>query len=378
MVNRPPRILFLDQFGGIGGGQRILLDLVSGARRAGWGGTLLAPDGAIHAAALASGARVIPIALPAMHDGRKTPMDYYRALRFSREAAEHFRTRMEENDLLVVNGLRTMGVARRWVRECNKPAVLYLHGIFRGIPRLLIRWFLRCPKTAAIAVSPVVAQPFGSHPHVHCIPNWVTPAFLFEESHPDALREALAIRDRHPIVLVPGRFSPHKGQLLALEAFRRITDVPLHLVFSGSALFEARGADVERALRAAAEKAPDRVHVLHWDRALPALYDGADLVLIPSVWEEPFGLTAIEAMARRRPLLVTDRGMLPILAERGAIASVVRAEPEAIAGAVRSFLADPDPWKRRADIARTRVQTIYDPVRNMERVFALWDSLLAL
>lgn len=376
MAKHAPRILFLDQFGGIGGGQRILLDLIMGARRKGWDVRLLAPDGPVHAAAMAAGAHATPIALPPMRDGRKTFMDYYRALRFSREAAEHFRPLMEESDLLVVNGLRTMEVARRWVRSCGKPAVLYLHGIFHGIPRLLIRSFLRLPQTAAIAVSPLVAEPFSAYPHVRLIPNWVTPAFLFEEQHREALRATLAIHDTHPIVLVPGRFSPNKGQLLALEAVQKMQDIPLHLVFSGSALFESRGTAVERSLRSAAERNPARVHVLHWDRVLPSLYDGADLVLVPSVWEEPFGLTAIEAMARRRPLLVTDRGMLPLLAERGVAASVVPADAQAIADAVRSFLADPAPWHRRAEIARSRVESIYDPVRNMEQVFALWESLL--
>ena len=37
----------------------------------------------------------------------------------------------------------------------------------------------------------------------------------------------------------------------------------------------------------------------------------ADVAVVPSVWEEPFGLTCIEALAAGLPLITTNRGGIP-------------------------------------------------------------------
>jgi glycosyltransferase involved in cell wall biosynthesis len=41
---------------------------------------------------------------------------------------------------------------------------------------------------------------------------------------------------------------------------------------------------------------------------LPEAYDACDVVVFPVVWEEPWGLVPIEAMALGRPVVATGRG----------------------------------------------------------------------
>lgn len=376
MAESFPTILVLDQFGDIGGGQRIMLDLAEETVRRGWKMHVLCPRGPYQDALRALGAAVTELALPSMRDGRKSPLDFFRAYFLSRRLARQHLALAQASDLIVVNGLRTMGIARFWVKRLRKPAALYLHGIFHGVSAWLIRSFLKLPGTAAIAVSPLTAAPFSGLEHVHLLPNWVSPAFLFSDVQRNMLRETLSIRDTLPIVLVPGRYSPHKGQLLMLQAFRDLADHPCHIVFSGSALFESRGAQTERALKEAVLGNPQRVHMTRWEGALPSLFDGADLVVVPSVWEEPFGLTAIEAMARGKPLIVTNRGMLPVLAQHGVMAKVVSVSSVALADAMRDFLANSASWRRRAEAARDHVRTAYDPMRNRADVLSLWSSLI--
>ncbi|MBX3176762.1 MAG: glycosyltransferase family 4 protein [Candidatus Hydrogenedentes bacterium] len=48
----------------------------------------------------------------------------------------------------------------------------------------------------------------------------------------------------------------------------------------------------------------------HAHGALPALYRQADICAVPSVWEEPFGMVAIEAMATGRPVCASRTGGL--------------------------------------------------------------------
>jgi glycosyltransferase involved in cell wall biosynthesis len=42
--------------------------------------------------------------------------------------------------------------------------------------------------------------------------------------------------------------------------------------------------------------------------ALPGLYAAADVVVFPVLWEEPWGLVPLEAMAMGRPVVATGQG----------------------------------------------------------------------
>lgn len=376
MSDHLPTLLFLDQYGAIGGGQRILLDLVAAARSRGSKVHLLCPSGPLADLARQRGAEVHAIDLPSMRSGPKSLLTMVRAWFSSHRIALEHRTLAGECDLLVVNGPRTIGIAREWVRGLHKPAVLYLHGVYGALENLLIRSFLRLPRTAAIAPSPIIAAPFAGLKNLHTISNWVSQEFLTSPRSPDRLRQVLGITDLNPIVLVPGRFSPNKGQLLVLEAQRQLLDLPCHFVFSGAPLFEERGRAVEQALTAAAKAEPQRVHVMHWEGALPALFDGADIVVVPSVWQEPFGLTAVEAMARGCPLIVTDRGMLPQIAQGGRMARVVPAQADAIASALRDFFSHRPEWEVKAREARRYVEEEFSPSHRQRQVLHVFESLL--
>ncbi|MDO8468753.1 MAG: glycosyltransferase family 4 protein [Candidatus Peribacter sp.] len=375
MAGRTLHLLFLDQYGDIGGGQRILLDLVSAARERGWRIDVLCPPGPFAEAVRATGAGVHALAVPPMRSGPKSLWVLARALIVSRRAARAHRELAQQSDLIVVNGPRTLAIARTWVREFHKPALLYLHGVYGRLESMLIRSFLALPRTAAIAPSPLVAAPFARLTNVRTISNWVSREFIEAPANPGRLRQALKISDTRPIVLVPGRFSPNKGQRLVLEASNMLADISCHFVFAGAPLFEQQGKEVEEELRESAERSPDRIHVVHWQESMTSLYDGADIVIVPSVWEEPFGLTAIEAMARNRPLIVTDRGMLPEIADQGKAARVTKADAAEIAAALREYFKDPVSWESRTKAARERVEALYHPELRQQDVLQVVESL---
>ncbi len=310
-----------------------------------------------------------------MRDGPKSLWTLLRAFGASRRAAQAHHSLAQECDLIVVNGPRTLAIARTWVRKFRKPALLYLHNVYGKLENALIRSFLHLPHTTAIAISPFVAAPFSRLKNVRTISNWVSREFLEAPMNPGRLRSVLGITDAHPIVLVPGRFSPNKGQRLVLEASKLLPEISCHFVFSGSPLFEGKGREVEAELEDGARHAPGRIHVARWDEPMPSLYDGADVVVVPSVWEEPFGLTAIEAMARSRPLIVTDRGMLPVIADGGRAVRVTQAEASEIAATLREYFNDPSSWKSKTIAARERVEALYHPDVRQRDVLQVFESL---
>jgi glycosyltransferase involved in cell wall biosynthesis len=103
--------------------------------------------------------------------------------------------------------------------------------------------------------------------------------------------------------------SPHKGAMffagLAQMLGERRPDIPILVVQSGRSaelLASVPGIDFTRYPQImAAPPAANPAEYLAVTRAL----------LVPSVWEEPFGRVAAEAMINGIPPLVSDRGALP-------------------------------------------------------------------
>lgn len=125
---------------------------------------------------------------------------------------------------------------------------------------------------------------------------------------PADVRPARAAPEGPLRLLYVGRLSPRKGPQVALavlqELVRRDVDARLELVgsvFEGYEWFETELRDTV-ATAGLAERVDFlgfRAHV--WDR----LHE-ADVVLVPSVAEESFGLTTVEAVMAARPLVVSD------------------------------------------------------------------------
>jgi len=190
-------------------------------------------------------------------------------------------------------------------------------------------------------------------------------------------------------ILQVGRISPEKGHHLLVRAFARIcTRLPrARLVLVGRPGFlpwsyarlladdpPMRGAlpfwgeDLPGRLRRQILR-PQRAYVEDLQRLLPpgardrlefrppvphdrlaASYAEADLVAVPSVIEEPFGLPAVEGMAAARPVVASDRGGIPECVEHGVSGLLVPAgDDRALAEALLTLLNDPP---RREEMGR--------------------------
>jgi mannosylfructose-phosphate synthase len=130
----------------------------------------------------------------------------------------------------------------------------------------------------------------------------------------NALRSRLGFQGR--VVLALGRLARNKGYDLLIDAFSlvaaRIPDVALHLAVGGASLNteEQRILDElkAQALRLGLE---DRVKFSGFvaDNDLADHYRAADVFVLSSRYE-PFGMTAIEAMACGTPTVITTHGGL--------------------------------------------------------------------
>lgn len=137
-------------------------------------------------------------------------------------------------------------------------------------------------------------------------------------------------------LLYVGRLDPRKGVATLLGALDALPGATLRVVGDGDP------AEVSR-LRARAD--PARVDFAGPlpRRDLPAAYAGADAVVFPVEWSEPYGLVPLEAMAVGRPVVATGLGGSAEYLEHEVNALLFPAgDAEALAVAVRRLAADPE------------------------------------
>jgi len=119
-------------------------------------------------------------------------------------------------------------------------------------------------------------------------------------------------RPAAPRLAVVGNLLRGKGVDIAIEALAHLPrEVTLDVVGDGPSR-----ASLESL---AAKMAPGRVRFLGWldPVGVDAAYAEVSLVVVPSRWPEPFGMTGIEAMRRGRPVVGADHGGIPEWLEPG-------------------------------------------------------------
>jgi len=147
-----------------------------------------------------------------------------------------------------------------------------------------------------------------------------------------------------PIVLCASRLTPLKGIEELLRAFAAMR-VPAQLVLAGSGNTEAR-------LRRLAEAHPARDRIVFTGlldaTALRAAFARAAVVVVPSLWPEPFGLVGIEALAAGKPVVASGTGgMADWAMEHLGVLTAPPDDPAAFAAALDRSLAEPA-WAERA------------------------------
>jgi glycosyltransferase involved in cell wall biosynthesis len=177
-----------------------------------------------------------------------------------------------------------------------------------------------------------------------------------------------------PRLLCIGRLIPIKGHLVLLRALAQArTRVPnLTLDVAG------RG-PLAPALQAYARELglTDAVRFLGFVSPVDAAIEGTAIVVVPSLGEG-FGMVALEAMERARPVIASAVGGLPEIVADGETGLVVPpGEAEALAEAIVALAGDLPRAAAMGRVGRTRALAEFTPERCVERVEALYERALA-
>lgn len=176
--------------------------------------------------------------------------------------------------------------------------------------------------------------------------------------------------DERPLVLVSARLvHPDKGVDYLLTAAGQIA-APFKLVIAGKGPAEPwlREKALEDGL------GPERLFWAGWinSGAMETLLARAALVICPSVWQEPFGLIGLEAMAHAKPIVAFDVGGIPEWLENNHTGKLVRrCDAAAMAQAATELLNDPKQAQRLGQAAKLRLDQRFSQKDHLDALEAV-------
>jgi glycosyltransferase involved in cell wall biosynthesis len=182
---------------------------------------------------------------------------------------------------------------------------------------------------------------------------------------------------REDVVLYAGRLDVAKGVRLLMagwDCYRRGRPEKsgLRLVIAGAGV-------LGREVAAWASTRPSVELAGHADEAgCTALMARARAVLLPSTWEEPFGLVAVEAMAAGAPPIAAGHGAFVELITHGVDGVLFSpGDPAALGAAIADVESDPERYQAYGTQARETYSKHFDPDRNIEQLVDIYRYAIA-
>ncbi|NEO76306.1 glycosyltransferase family 4 protein, partial [Moorena sp. SIO4G3] len=203
-------------------------------------------------------------------------------------------------------------------------------------------------------------------------------------------------------ILFVGRISPEKGVHVLIDAFNQVVsrypNVQLKLVGPENAMllwyildrndpkvrslmpyFRGHYRELlqQRISKSAANKVFFLGKVPHEE--MITYYQEADLFVFPSVWQEPFGMPIVEAMAMELPVIATQGGAFPEIVEEEKTGLLVeRGDANALAEAILRLIMDENLSQEMGKSGRKRVEENFSWEQLSEILFAEYQRLLKI
>ncbi len=192
------------------------------------------------------------------------------------------------------------------------------------------------------------------------------------------LRQELGIPQDELVVSFVGQVRELKGVAAFLKVARVLDRPGLTFLLAGECRDQAQHPDAYTPERLRRESGDSpRIRYIGYRTDAPAVFKTSDILLMPSEWNEPLGLVAIEAGAAGIPVVATRSGGIPEVVVDGQTGLLVeRGDIEGLTDAARRLIADPALRSRLGQAARGRVQQHFTqaPIRQIE---AIYDELVA-
>ena len=166
-------------------------------------------------------------------------------------------------------------------------------------------------------------------------------------------RNSIGLQEDDFVMVFSGRVTAEKGIMQLIEAMTLLQDLPrIKLLVIGSSFYgnDDNENSFAKALREKAAHLSDRIIFTGFIpyAQMPNYLQIADIAVIPSVWDDPFPTTVLEAQATGLPIISTRRGGIPeqVTEESAILLDTDECFVDNMATAIRDLYQHPE--KRKA------------------------------
>jgi glycosyltransferase involved in cell wall biosynthesis len=308
----PMKILCVEQFRDLGGGQLSLLDLLPGLRDRGWEPVVAIPgDGPLAERVRSLGFEIELFDAPGYTNGKKRAMD---VARYAAQAPKltHAITQLIVNrraGLLYVNAARVLPMASFAARRCSIPLVFHCHNrVSQRIAVTLLGHSLKLGRALVISCCKYSAEPLRPY-----VPEQALSVIYSGVA--DTCSSRPASESRRQRIGVIGRVEPEKGQIEFVTAARLLLkDFPdARFVVVGAPLF-AGHRYFDKVLEAS-RGLP--IEFLGWQPDVSSVLARLDVLVVPSGSLDAAPRVIPEAFSAGVPVVAFPSGGIPELVRDG-------------------------------------------------------------
>lgn len=202
---------------------------------------------------------------------------------------------------------------------------------------------------------------------------------VLDKKEKSALKKKLEIDEDKKVIVFVGRIVWAKGIKELLDAIMLLNNKSVMLLIVGSTNFGAKDeSEFECEIRQRCEELKDQVRFtgfIHNDEVWK-YYKLGDVAVLPSIWEEPAGLTMIEAALSGLPVVTTYSGGIPeyLNSEYAFFISKESNTAENIKNAVDEILSDEARWKETGKKASEYVMNNFSEYTFYSNFADIFDS----
>ena len=382
-LETPPKVLFLDQTGQLGGAELMLLDIVAG--RAADSEVILFQDGEFRPALEKIGVKthLVSLSEDASAISKQTGLisivkSIPRLLVMVIRIADHAR----RFDVVYANTAKALIIGGPAAFLARRPLVFHLHDIISDTHfSALNRWALI--TTSNLCASSVIANSLatqsafvvsgGNASRCIVIPNGfdlTTPSAASADAR--SLRTDLHVPDDAWVILMAGRLAFWKGQHVLLKALKQVPHA--HVVFLGDALFTEEDRAYAQQLRdtATERSLAGRVHFAGFHKKTAPFFAMADAVVHASVYAEPFGRVIVEGMLAGKPVIATRAGGAAEILSHGQTGLLIESnDANVLSQALLRLKDNPEFAKRLASAAEDHARRTYSLITVQSQIESL-------
>lgn len=286
-------------------------------------------------------------------------------------------------DLIVLHSAWAQAVFGPTVRSVGIPSILWVHDVPDGMP-WPERWARWSPAPRGVLCnSRYTADRLPKlYPRIESKLLYcpvAAPVTEYSNGDLNNVRALFNTQEDATVILQISRLEQHKGHLAHLEALALLRDLPGWVCWQvGSPQKSEEAHYLEEIISTAIRLGvSDRIRFLGWQPDVQKIIAASDIYCQPNIYPEPFGITFIEALYTRKPVVATAIGGALEIVDESCGLLVSPQDARALAAALRRLIQDQPLRARLGAGGPARARKLCDVETQMQRLYESFSDVVA-